>query len=154
MVSDAEANQQVLAQTELDLANAIVLIQEKEAELTALKPPTPPITLALTDADADNLAVPLAVTSQAGFGTSFPTNPNKGDMYLRVDMLPNKPYKWNGKKWIEVDKSTTDRYAYEESYIQYLIDKIKTREYTLDDLTKAEQEEVLIRLDYDTKRKL
>jgi len=41
-------------------------------------------------------------------------------------MLPNKLYKWNGQKWIEVAKSTTDRYAYEEEYIKYITGKIVT----------------------------
>jgi hypothetical protein len=75
-------------------------------------------------------------------------------MFLRVDMLPNKLFKWNGQKWIEVAKSTTDRYAYEEEYIKYITDKIISGEYDMDDLSKAEQEEVLLRLTHDQKRRL
>ena len=144
-----------LTQTELDLANAVVVIQEKDAELANAKIPTltKPINFALTDSDADNIPI-TSTASDAGFGTRFPPNPKKGDLFLRVDMLPNKLYKWNGQKWIEVAKSTTDRYAYEEEYIKYITGKIITGEYDIDDLSKPEQEEVLKRLSYDQKGRL
>ena len=132
-----------------------MIIQERETELAKIKNTAAqkPVTFALTDNDADN--VPTSSTaSNAGFGTRFPANPKKGDLFLRVDMLPNKLYKWNGQKWIEVAKSTTDRYAYEEEYIKYITDKIISGEYDMDDLSKAEQEEVLKRLTYDQKRRL
>jgi len=141
-----------------------VLIQERDARISSLESertkkesPTDsaskPITFALTEDDADN-APTSNIASDAGFGTKFPTNPQKGDMFLRVDMLPNKLYKWNGQKWIEVAKSTTDRYAYEEEYIKYITGKIITGEYDIDDLSKPEQEEVLKRLSYDQKGRL
>ena len=145
-----------LTQTELDLANAVVVIQEREAELAKTKPismPVKPVTFGLTDDDADNLPT-SAASSTAGFGTRFPANPQKGDMFLRVDMLPNKLFKWNGQKWIEVAKSTTDRYAYEEEYIKYITQKVVSGEYDMNDLSKAEQEEVLKRLDHQQKSKL
>ena len=145
-----------LTQTELDLANAVLVIQEKDLELVNAIIPAPqskPITFSLTDDDADNSPTASA-GSDAGFGTRFPLNPRKGDLFLRVDMLPNKLYKWNGQKWIEVAKSTTDRYAYEEEYIKYITGKIITGEYDMDDLSKPEQEEVLKRLSYDQKGRL
>ena len=170
---EVQAKTSALTQTELDLANAVVLIQEKESKLAEIESErdqaievvaelineTPPVpqsiipNLALTELDADN-APTSTVSSQAGFGTKFPTNPQKGDMFLRVDMLPNKLYKWNGQKWIEVAKSTTDRYAYEEEYIKYITDKIISGEYDMDDLSKPEQEEVLKRLTHSQKAQL
>jgi len=78
----------------------------------------------------------------AGFGTQFPVNPVRGDMFLRVDYLPSKLYKWNGKKWIEVDKERTDSFAYNEQYIKHLIDKIDSGEYDVDMLSAAEQEQI------------
>lgn len=110
-------------------------------------------TFPLSDNDADNIQ-PAVASSHAGFGTKFPSNPQKGDLFLRVDMLPNKLFKWNGQKWIEVAKSTTDRYAYEEEYIKYATDKVVSGEYAMDDLSKAEQEEVLKRLTYNQKIQL
>ena len=148
-----------LDSTQLDLANAVILIQEKDAELARItkvvstKKTSKPISYAITAEDADN-APTISAQSQAGFGTRFPADPRKGDMFLRVDMLPNKLYKWNGQKWIEVAKSTTDRYAYEEEYIKYITGKIITGEYDMDDLSKPEQEEVLKRLSYDQKGRL
>jgi uncharacterized Zn finger protein (UPF0148 family) len=47
-----------------------------------------------------------AVENNSGFGIAFPTLPNKGDSYLRVDRLPSVLYKFNGTIWIEVDKSS------------------------------------------------
>ncbi len=170
---EVQAKTSALTQTELDLANAVVLIQEKEAKVVELESErdqaievvaelineTPPVpqsiipNLALTELDADNIPTSTA-SSQAGFGTRFPINPKKGDLFLRVDILPNKLYKWNGQKWIEVAKSTTDRYAYEEEYIKYITNKIITGEYDIDDLSKPEQEEVLKRLTHTQKAQL
>ena len=79
---------------------------------------------------------------KAGFGTEFPIDPVKGDMYLRVDYLPSKLYKWNDKKWIEVDKTRTDSFAYDDAYIQHLIEKISSGEYDIDLLSVAEQEQI------------
>jgi hypothetical protein len=77
--------------------------------------------------------------SHSDFGTRFPENANKGDLYLRIDYMPNKLYKYNGVKWIEVDKSKTDSYAFDERYIDYLIEKLKTGEMDVDDLSASEQ---------------
>ena len=78
--------------------------------------------------------------SRSDFGTTFPTTATKGDMFLRVDYLPNKLFKFNGQKWIEVDKSRTDSYTYDEQYILFLIEKLQSGEYDLDQLSASEQE--------------
>jgi hypothetical protein len=94
------------------------------------------------------------VSTNANFGTKFPVNPARGDLFLRVDYLPNRLYKWNGSKWIEVSRELTDQYAYETEYIKFITEKIKSGEYSIDDLTKPEQEEVLKHLDYNTRSNL
>jgi hypothetical protein len=152
LANEVEAKTQTLTQTETDLANAILLIQEKEAELAKFKQPTP-IEIPLTVDDADN-ATTTPVSTNASFGIKFPENPQRGDLYIRVDMLPNKLFKWNGTKWIEVDKTTNDRYVYEEEYIRYVAEQVRSGQIDFNDLTKAEQEEVLKRLDYHTKSNL
>jgi hypothetical protein len=86
---------------------------------------------------ADNVVPNVA---RSDFGTKFPDQAAKGDMFLRVDHLPNKLFKFNGKKWIEVDKSKTDSYTYDEQYILFLIDKLQLGEYELDQLSASEQE--------------
>lgn len=154
-----------------DLDNAISLIAEMQAKLDVLQAEhdakheelaqiksVDPVTL------TDHLGNPIAtyypqpqqVTApdlsinaeldgnsvSAGFGTTFPKNPTKGDMYLRVDYLPSKLYKWNDIKWIEVDKTTTDVYSYDVEYIKHLTNKIASGEYDVDLLTPAEQEQI------------
>lgn len=153
-----------------DLDNAIGLIAEMQVKLDALQAEhdakhaelqkiksVDPVTL------TDHLGNPIAtyyppaqqVTTpdlsinaeldgnsvNAGFGTAFPKTPIKGDLYLRVDYLPSKLYKWNDAKWIEVDK-TTDIYSYDEEYIKHLMTKLATGEYDPEQLTLAEQEQI------------
>jgi hypothetical protein len=83
-----------------------------------------------------------SLDGNAGFGSAFPTNPNKGDVFLRVDYLPTRLYKYNGSKWIEIDKDSNDRLAYNTAYIEHLIQKIRTGEYDIDDLNEAERNEI------------
>lgn len=82
------------------------------------------------------------VKANASFGIKFPITPNKGDLFLRVDMLPTKLFKWSGQRWIEVDKANTDTYTHDEGYIKLLVARLGSGEYTLEDLTQTEQEEV------------
>jgi len=81
-------------------------------------------------------------SGNAAFGVRFPESAGKGDMFLRVDMIPNRAYKFNGSKWIEIDKNKTDRFAYDEAYISHLSDKLITGEYDIDDLNDVERAQV------------
>lgn len=81
-----------------------------------------------------------------GFGTQFPNNPGKGDMFLRVDRFPSALYKFNGNIWIEVDKALSDQHAYDAAYIDHLISKISTGEYDPDLLSDAERTSIEQRL--------
>jgi hypothetical protein len=81
-----------------------------------------------------------------GFGTQFPSNPNKGDMFLRVDRLPSVLYKFNGNIWIEVDKALSDQHAYDQAYIDHLIEKIDSGEYDPELLSEAERASIEQRL--------
>lgn len=80
------------------------------------------------------------------FGNTFPNNPKKGDSFIRVDMLPNRVYKWNGTHWIEVDRNSAFSYAYDDNYIDYLISKIASGEYDPELLNDAEREQIEQRL--------
>jgi hypothetical protein len=84
-------------------------------------------------------------TSHA-FGTEFPDQPNKGDTYLKVDVIPSRLYKYNGKSWIHIDKDLSDNYTYDTAYIDYLIAKIESGEYDPDLLSDLEQEQIAKRL--------
>ena len=97
---------------------------------------------------ADNL--PTGATGEVrGFGTSFPTNAKKGDMFLRVDRLPSGLYKYNGTMWIEVDKALSDSHAWDDAYIEHLIDKIASGEYDPDLLSDAERDCIEAKLKTD-----
>jgi hypothetical protein len=93
---------------------------------------------------ADN--VPPALGTVTGFGTEFPGQPTRGDLFLRVDQLPTVLYKFNGTGWIEVDKSLTDSYAYDSAYIDHLIEKISSGAYDPDLLSDAEREQIALKL--------
>jgi hypothetical protein len=90
---------------------------------------------------ADN-AVELRTAPDSSFGTEFPATANKGDLFLRTDYLPTKLFKYNGATWFELDKANTDSYAYNDQYIEYLIEKLKSGEYDTDDITEAEHEQI------------
>jgi hypothetical protein len=94
---------------------------------------------------ADN-APASAAGEMRGFGTNFPDTASKGDMFLRVDRLPSALYKFNGTNWIEVDKTLSNQYLYDEAYIDHLIEKIGTGEYDPELLSDAEQESIQKRL--------
>ena len=83
-----------------------------------------------------------ATEAKASFGTGFPREPQKGEMFLRVDTLPTKLYKFNGVKWIEIDKDMSETYTYNPAYVKFLINKISQGEYDPDLLSNAEQEQL------------
>jgi hypothetical protein len=82
----------------------------------------------------------------SGFGISFPTNPVKGDTFMRVDQMPNVLYKFNGAHWIIVDKNLTDNYTYDDAYIEHLIAKLTSGEYDPDMLSDAEADAIARRV--------
>jgi hypothetical protein len=94
-------------------------------------------------AQADNSPVTGEVR---GFGIEFPENPLKGDQFIRVDVMPNKLYKYNGTKWIEIDKNLSDQYTFDTAYVDHLINKLDSGEYDAELLSDAEREQIKIRL--------
>ena len=106
--------------------------------------------LSQTQLEADNVTGGTAGVMR-GFGIAFPTTAVKGDMFLRVDQLPSALYKFNGNTWIEVDKTLSDQYVYDEAYIDHLIEKIGTGEYDPDLLSDAERDSIEQRLQFKSK---
>jgi hypothetical protein len=129
-----------------DLGNGYATVEGKTISMEALRGMHPEIWTELQrrkleeslKPQADNLPSP----SRATFGTEFPANPTKGEMFLSVATLPSKLFKFNGQRWIEVDKSLADSYTYNEDYLQYLVDKINQGHLAPDDLTESEQEQI------------
>jgi hypothetical protein len=89
--------------------------------------------------------------SSTSFGESFPTVAMKGDTFVRVDQMPNRVYKFEGKAWIEIQKEGTDTYLYNEEYINHLVEKIQTGEYDVDLLSDSERQQIEIYLQNDKK---
>ena len=111
-------------------AKAVVLVPEAFDPKAKTKATVP---LQADNDDSNNVEV------NAQFGTSFPATPNKGDLFLRVDYLPTRLFRYNGIKWMEADKSLTDTYSYNEEYIAYLVEQVASGKYDPDDLSDSEK---------------
>ncbi len=60
-------------------------------------------------------------------------------MFLRVDQLPTKLFKFNGIKWIELDKDRSSSYTYNNEYIKYLTAMIDNGQYDTELLSESER---------------
>jgi hypothetical protein len=80
--------------------------------------------------------------SNTNFGTKFPEIADKGDMFVRVDILPNRVFKFDGKRWIEINKETTDTYLHDQEYIKHLVKMIDDGQYEIELLSENEQREI------------
>ena len=81
---------------------------------------------------------------------SIETTPNVYDKYgsfkelvplknsIYVTYLPDE----DAKRVIETSKKLSSSYMYDTKYIEYLIDKLQTGEYELEDLEDQEQEQI------------
>lgn len=90
----------------------------------------------------DLLLSPGDPVNQILFGNTFPKYSKIGDIYIRTDAMPHIVFKFNGTKWIEVDKNQNTSYVQYIPYLQYLIQKCESGEYDADYLTDAEREEI------------
>ena len=83
---------------------------------------------------------------QSFFGAAFPTEPLRGDTCMRTDTVPNRLYKYNGDKWIEIDRQISDQFTYDDAYIDYLIQELEAGRYDPDLLTESERDRIELRL--------
>lgn len=60
---------------------------------------------------------------------------------MRVDVLPNRLFRYTGTTWMQLDKEVTDTYL-NEQYVEHLTDQVVRGHTDIDDLTVQEQEEV------------
>ena len=74
----------------------------------------------------------------SNFGTAFPHGAKGGDIFIRVDMLPNKVFKFDGTRWIEVSKENATSYL-SIDYLKHLIAKIDAGEYDVENLSEPEK---------------
>jgi len=90
------------------------------------------------------------VDHKFGFGKELPAEAIKGDLFITTQSLPTQLYKFNGDRWILIDKSNTDQYAYDSAYIDHLISAISAGQYDPDLLTDVERQEIELKLNKNT----
>lgn len=76
------------------------------------------------------------------FDTKFPYEAVLGELFVKVDRVPHSLYKFNGKKWLPVNKTQNATYLQNENYVRYLIKKLEREEYDPEVLTPSEQIEI------------
>jgi len=116
-----------------ELDGGYVMFEDKHYQMDALKSLRPDVFIATSDSQR---------SISTNFGIKFPDSANKGDVFVRVDSLPNRVYKYDGNKWIEVRKEQSDTYLHNQKYIKYLVEKIEKGEYDLDLLSETEKEQI------------
>jgi len=116
-----------------ELDGGYVMFEDKHYQMEALKSLRPDIFMLTADSQR---------TISTNFGIKFPDVANKGDVFVRVDSLPNRVHKYDGRKWIEVQKDQSDTYLHNQKYIKYLVEKIEKGEYDLDLLSETEKEQI------------
>ena len=131
-----ESNTEIVIEPEKpykELEGGYVMFEDKHYQKDALKSLRPDVFIAT----ADNQR-----SISTNFGIKFPDVAIKGDIFVRVDSLPNRVYKYDSRKWIEVQKDQSDTYIHNQKYIKYLVDKIEKGEYDLDLLSETEKEQI------------
>jgi hypothetical protein len=88
------------------------------------------------------LSVDSGKLVNSGFGPKFPDVAEKGDIFTRVDVLPNKVYKYDGKNWIVINKETSNTYLYNTKYLEYLIQMIENGQYDPELLSENERAQI------------
>jgi hypothetical protein len=66
----------------------------------------------------------------------------KGDTFIRVDVLPNRTYRFDGIRWIMVNKDMSKTYIHDQEYIKYLVSKIESGEYDIELLSDSEKQQI------------
>jgi len=115
-----------------DTGDGYVNYDGKSIQIDALKELHPELFMLTADS---------ATQVSTNFGVHFPKTANKGDVFVRVDILPNRVYKFDGNKWIEMNKDISDSYL-DDTYIQYLIAKLDSGEYDLELLSDKEKSQI------------
>jgi len=76
------------------------------------------------------------------FSTTFPTAARISDTCIRIDIIPHKVFKFNGSRWILINKTENTTYLQNTEYLQYLISCLDRGEYDTSYLTTPEQDEI------------
>lgn len=107
--------------------------------------PVRPSAIALPTATIVTDSFPIG--GNISFGTAFPDNAARGDLFLKIDTVPSKLVKWSGSRWIELDKSKTDVYVYNNEYMSWLVNQVQNGLYDVDYLTESEKDQIKLILE-------
>lgn len=118
-----------------ELAQAQTHSRDLAAQLTALTQ-QPPMVPESTGTEV------TAAPASSGFGRDFPTDPSKGDTFMRVDFRPSRLFKWNGQTWIPIAKSSSDAYLTNTAYLDHMVTELDSGQQDWEELTSAEQQAV------------
>lgn len=80
------------------------------------------------------------INPSTGFGTDFPTDPVLNQMFLRVDTMPSKLFRFEGTRWMEAEKDS--QVEYDEKYLTHMINELGDGNLELNDLSTKEQQEI------------
>lgn len=116
-----------------ELAGGYVVFEGKHMHKDVLRDMHPDVTKLI----ADN-----ARASHSSFGTEFPKIATRGDTFVRVDVLPNRVYKFDGTRWIIVNKELSTSYTADEAYLKYVLNKIEQGEYDVEMLSDGERQQL------------
>ena len=116
-----------------ELAGGYVVFEGKHMNKEVLKDMRP---------DVLKLVADNARQSSTKFGAEFPKMAEKSDIFVRVDMLPNRVYKFDGYRWIQVNKEVATSYVHDQEYVKYLVAKIDSGEYDIDLLNDIERQQI------------
>lgn len=128
-VTDELQTEGVTTEAKLKTEGVYVMYEGKNTSLEALKHLRPDLLNSL-------------IKNEILYGGEFPKVTRTGDIYIRTDVLPHRVYKFNGTKWMIVDKNQNSSYLQNISYLQFLIQKIDQGEYDPEYLTQDEEEEI------------
>jgi hypothetical protein len=70
------------------------------------------------------------------FGSAFPKYADKNEIFIRIDLLPTRVFKFNGNIWEEIEKSNK---VLNMEYIKFLISKIDCGEYDISLISDEEK---------------
>jgi len=125
--SSIDRNNQVIAQAELDSPQSgyntqhLFVLPTKDSGLVAQSDATNDLDLASIENQTLDASVVLKTPKKNiyvkyladdavppngapyGFGISFPSNPVDGQFFLRSDYLPNRLYRFDGKRWVKFE---------------------------------------------------
>lgn len=91
--------------------------------------------------------IDIGSTGSATFGTTWPQNPARGDLFLKVDTKPNRLYKWNGRKWMEIDRGRVDdTLVFDPKYVDHLIQEVKKGWREFEELSDMEKNQIVARI--------